>query len=290
MGKKTEIMIGGQAVIEGVMMRTRDDFSVAVRSGSKKIVIKKEKFVSATKKHRLLALPLVRGMVMLYETMVLGIKALNFSASVDMTPKERKEELGKGFWITMAVSTIFALAIFKFLPLVIASLAQDYLGGSNLLFNAVDGISKFLILIGYLSLISLMPDVRRLFEYHGAEHMAVACYEKGKKLVPANVMKCRKEHSRCGTSFIMFVLVLSIIFYMFIPFSASFWQKLGLRLLFLPIIAGVSYELIRLAGKHDNWLMRAVVSPGILVQKITTRKPDKSQVEVAIKSLEAVLR
>jgi uncharacterized protein YqhQ len=289
--KKPELMIGGQAVIEGVMMRTKDHYSVAVRAKKNKIIVKKEVFKSATKHNKFLALPFVRGMVMLYETMVLGIKVLNYSASIDLGIEEKdKKEFNKGIAFTFVIASLFALALFKFLPLGAAYLVQNSFGVSNFWFNVIDGIAKFTILIGYLGLISLMSDVKRLFQYHGAEHKAVACFERNKPLTVGNVQDCHKEHPRCGTSFIIFVLIISIILYMFIPLGTGFWAKLGLRLLMLPIIAGIAYELIRLAGKYDNWLIRIIVSPGILVQKITTREPDNKQVEVAIASLKEVLK
>jgi uncharacterized protein YqhQ len=295
-GKK-EFMIGGQAVMEGVMMRTKNEYSVAVRSSKGKIVVKREKFNSLTSKNKLLNLPLIRGMIMLYETTVLGIKALNYSVAVvedDDAPKAKKEEesgwVKAGIALTFLISAAFAIGLFKFLPLLSATLFQNQFGGGNFTFNLIDGITKLVVLLGYLMLIGLMPDVKRLFQYHGAEHMAVACYEKGMPLTVQNVRKCKKEHPRCGTSFIIFVLVLSILFYMVIPMNTGFWEKLGLRLLLLPLIAGVSYELIRIAGKYDNWATHVLAYPGVIVQKITTRKPANNQKEVAIKSLTEVLK
>jgi uncharacterized protein YqhQ len=287
---RPELMIGGQAVIEGVMMRTKNYYAVAVRNERGKIIVKRKKFISATAKSKIMGLPLIRGVALLYETLLLGIKVLNYSASVsiDATEKEKKN-LDKGIIITLIISLVFAIGIFKLIPLLIAYLFKNMFGGGNITFNVIDGVAKFTLLITYMVLISLIPDVKRLFAYHGAEHKTVACYESGKDLTVKNVMKCRKEHPRCGTSFIIYVLVLSILFYMFIPINTGFWEKLALRIIFLPIIAGISYELIRLAGKYDNLLTRILVSPGMLVQKITTLEPDKKQAEVAIASLKAIL-
>jgi uncharacterized protein YqhQ len=297
--KKKELMIGGQAVIEGVMMRTREHYAVAVRKEDGSIITNRQVYGSKTAGNKFLGLPFVRGVVVLYETMILGIKALNYSAHAALISEKKKHATKNEFkeagldWeiiITLAISVVFALALFKLLPLLAASLYKRVFGGGNLAFNIIDGVAKFAILIGYLTLISLLPDVKRIFQYHGAEHMAVACYEKKKRLTIKNVMGCAKEHPRCGTSFIIYVLVLSIIFYMLIPLNTGFWEKFGVRILFLPIVAGASYELIRLAGRYNNPIIRALTLPGILVQKITTRAPDEKQVEVAIKSLNEAVK
>ncbi|MBN2459763.1 DUF1385 domain-containing protein [Candidatus Woesearchaeota archaeon] len=306
---KPELMIGGQAVIEGVLMRTPKEYAVAVRQPNGRIVVKKEKYISSTKTNKFLGLPFARGIIVLFETLVLGYKALSFSANKSMEEPEKDKKAGKEkvkdakvgkskekqeigpleLGITLAISIIFALALFKFLPLLIATLFKDKIGGSNLLFNLIDGISKFIIFILYLVIISSMKDVRRVFEYHGAEHKTVYCYEAGKKLTPKNVIKESKAHPRCGTTFILVVLLLSIIFYLFIPFNMNFWLKLFIRVLFLPLIAGISYEWIRLMGKHTHSRMsRFFSAPGLLVQKLTTREPDEKQIEVAIASLKAV--
>jgi uncharacterized protein YqhQ len=298
-------MIGGQAVIDGVLMRTPKEYAVAVRQPDGKIVVKKEKYVSATKANKFLGLPFVRGIIILFETLILGYKALSFSANKSMEEPEKKkgraikgkdgqgmkkQEIGAlELGITLALSIIFALALFKFLPLFIATLLKDKIGGSNLLFNLIDGVAKFTIFILYLVIISSMKDVRRVFEYHGAEHKVVYCYEAHKKLTVENVIKESKAHPRCGTTFMLVVLLLSIIFYLFIPFNMNFWLKLLIRVLFLPIIAGISYEWIKLAGKHSHSRISKILSaPGLWVQKLTTREPDKGQIEVAIASLKAV--
>ncbi|MBN2142766.1 DUF1385 domain-containing protein [Candidatus Woesearchaeota archaeon] len=288
--KHPELMIGGQAVIEGVMMRTKDRYAVAVRNQKGKIIVKKDKFHSVTANSKLWGLPFIRGMIMLFETLILGVKSLNFSASIDFENKiPSKKDLEKGLIFTMIVSFVFAIALFKFLPLLVATFATRITGDNNILFNLVDGLTKLAILIAYLLAISLMPDVKRLFQYHGAEHKSVACYEAHKKLTVANVKHHKKEHPRCGTSFIIFVIVLSILFYIFIPMNTGFLGKLGLRVLLLPAIAGISYELIRLAGKYDNMITKTLVFPGLLVQRLTTKEPDGKQIEVAIESLKATI-
>ena len=305
---KPELAIGGQAVIEGVLMRTNEKYAIAVRQPNGRIIVKKEKYVSRTKKNKFLGLPLIRGVIMLWETLTLGYKALTFSANQSLADdsqdkkqenktrgkakgKDKKEELGTPeLVITLIISILFALALFKFLPLLIATFFKSKVGGSNLLFNIIDGLAKFTILILYLFAISMMKDVKRLFQYHGAEHKVVHSYEKGKKLTVENVKKDSKSHARCGTTFMLVVLFLSIIFYLFIPFNTNFWLKLLIRILFLPIIAGISYEWIKFSGKHtDNFFAKILIGPGLLVQNLTTREPDDKQIEVAIKALKAVV-
>jgi uncharacterized protein YqhQ len=294
--KKPELAIGGQAVIEGVLMRTGDKYAIAVRQPNGRIAVKKEKHVSLTKKNKFLGLPFIRGVIMLWETMSLGYKALTFSANKSLggegiKKSSKKEELGTAeLVITLGISIIFALLLFKFLPLLIATFLKSRLGGNNLLFNIIDGLSKFIILIAYILAISMMKDVKRLFQYHGAEHKTVHCYEENKKLTVGNVKKNSKAHARCGTTFILVVLFLSIVFYLFIPFNTNFWLKLLIRILFLPVIAGIAYEWIKFSGKHtNNFFAKILIAPGLLVQSLTTREPDDQQIEVAIKALKAVV-
>jgi uncharacterized protein YqhQ len=298
---RPELAIGGQAVIEGVLMRTNDKYAIAVRQPNGRIIVKKEKYISRTKKNKFLGLPLVRGVIMLWETLLLGYKALTFSANQALDEEDQnknkvkknkeKQELGTPeLVITIIISILLALALFKFLPLLIATLFKNKIGGSNIMFNIIDGLAKFTILILYLVAISTMKDVKRLFQYHGAEHKTVHCYEKNKKLTVENVKKDSKAHARCGTTFILVVLFLSIIFYLFIPFNTNFWLKLLIRILFLPVIAGISYEWIKFSGKHtDNFFAKILIGPGLLVQRLTTREPDDKQIEVAIKALKAVI-
>ncbi|MBU1321121.1 MAG: DUF1385 domain-containing protein [Nanoarchaeota archaeon] len=299
---KPELMVGGQAVIEGVLMRTGDDYAIAVRKANGKIIVKKQKHASLTKKNKFFGWPFVRGIIVLYETLVLGYKALTFSANESLEEekpkkktskkKDKKPEIGSFELIfTLVLSIIFALALFKFLPLGIATLLKNKIGGSNILFNVIDGVVKFIVFIAYILIISLLKDVKRVFQYHGAEHKTVYCYENNKKLTVANVKKFSKAHPRCGTTFIMVVLFLSILFYLLIPFNMNFWLKLMVRILFLPIIAGISYEFIKITGKyHHTPIGRILSAPGLLVQGLTTKEPDDKQIEVAIKSLSAVVK
>jgi uncharacterized protein YqhQ len=301
--KKPELAIGGQAVIEGVLMRTNEKYAIAVRQPSGKIIVKKEKYISRTKKNKFLGLPFVRGIIMLWETLMLGYKALTFSANESLREqtkpgdkgkagknKKSKEALGTAeLVITLIISILFALLLFKFLPLFIANLFKSYIGGSNILFNLIDGIAKLTIFIIYILLLSLMKDVQRLFQYHGAEHKVVHCYEHNHNLTVENVKKDSKAHARCGTTFILVVLLLSILFYLLIPFGVNFWLKLLIRILLLPVIAGIAYEWIKLVDKHpDQWYTKILSAPGLWVQGLTTKEPDDKQIEVAIKALKAV--
>ncbi|HJX05522.1 MAG TPA: DUF1385 domain-containing protein [Candidatus Nanoarchaeia archaeon] len=293
---KPELMIGGQAVIEGVLMRTNEKYAIAVRQPNGRIIVKKEKYVSSTKKNKILGLPFIRGIIALWETLNLGYRALSFSANQSLMTgekaKEKKEEIGAlELGITLAISIIFALALFKFLPLLIATIFKSKVGGSNFLFNLIDGLSKFLILILYLVAISLMKDVKRLFQYHGAEHKTVHCYEANKELSVANVKKYAKAHPRCGTTFILLIILLSILFYLFIPLETNFWLKMLIRTIFLLPVAAIAYEWIKLTGKHPHSLLSKILAaPGILVQRLTTREPDAKQIEVAIKALKAAVK
>lgn len=284
-----KILIGGQAVIEGVLMRAPNHYSIAVRKPNNKISVKTEKYIPYTKRNKFLGLPFIRGVIILIETVILGSKALTYSANESTDEKE--EQLTKweiGF--TLLISILAALFIFKLLPLFAANVLTKKLGLSNAWFNIADGLIKIGIFIAYLWAISLMKDVKRMFEYHGAEHMSVHCYEAEKKLTVANVRAYKTMHPRCGTEFLLLVLVISILFYMLIPFGSNFWAKYLLRLLLLPVIAGFSYEVLKITGlHHDKWISRVISAPGMLLQRITTSKPDDKQIEVAIKALVAAM-
>lgn len=293
MPKEKLITAGGQAVIEGVMMRSTNHIAIAVRKPNGKISLKKDKLKPLGERCKIFAWPFIRGVFNLGEMLIYGIKAINYSANE--SSDEEDEQLSS--WhivLSMVIAFAFAIALFKFVPLLLAQLASNtfaFVKDNYIIFNLIDGLLKILLFIAYVLVISLMDDVKRLFQYHGAEHMAVHCYEAKKKLTVANVKKYSTLHPRCGTSFILIVLVLSIIIYTFIPQTVNFWSKLGLRLLLLPVIAGVSYEILRLAGKFsDNIIMRIVVWPGMMMEKITTSIPDNKQIEVSIKALEAVLK
>ncbi len=286
------IAAGGQAVIEGVMMRSKHHLAIAVRKPSGGISLKTGRIVSASSRISFLGWPFFRGIVSMIEMIVIGVKALNYSANESLG--EEAEEMTP---LQIALSLIFALGfaivLFKFIPLLLAQLIQNWLPlvkANYFLFNAIDGVIKIALFVLYVAGISLMNDVRRIFSYHGAEHAAVTCYEARQPLTPENVLKHTTIHPRCGTSFILIVLMLSIFVYTFIPRDYSFLAKFGLRLLLLPVIAGISYELLRLAGKYkQSRFLRIISFPGMCLQHITTRPFDRGQAEVAIRALKAVL-
>ena len=272
--------IGGQALIEGVMIKNKDKIAIAVRKG-KKIIVTKEKL-----KFKEIQIPFIRGIINLFVIMYIGIKSLNYSSSVYTDEKEESSNWGILFSLLFAL--FFGLALFKLLPLFLTTFFDKYFKVSNFLFNLIEGLIKIGLFILYVYLISLSKDVFRVFQYHGAEHKAVACYESGKKLTVKNVQTFRTEHKRCGTSFIFLVLLVSVIVYSFVPKDYFFWFKFILRIGLLPVIAGISYEMLKLGARYNlfGWL----VYPGILIQKITTQEPDNKQVEVAISAVKAALR
>jgi len=271
-------------------MKSGSNVAVAVRDQKGNIVIKQEKHKSFTKKHKILNLPLIRGPIILLETTILGIKALNYSADVSLEEegKKHKKISTASIISTVLFSVLFALLLFKLLPLGVAQAASTYdtTFQNRFLFNLVEGLTKIIILVGYIALIALMPDVKRVFQYHGAEHKAVNAWEK-KDL--DNIKKYSTVHIRCGTSFVLFVLFLSIVVYLFLPTDISFAAKYGLRILLLPLIAGLGYEVIRVSPKYEKYfLFKMLITPGLLLQRLTTREPTDKQLEVAQAALRAV--
>lgn len=275
-------IVGGQAVLEGVMMKSGSKIATAVRDSKGKIKVEISKKVSLTKKYKHLNIPIIRGLIILFETLIIGLKALNFSANIAIEEENKKEKLSN-FSIALMIifSVIFALILFKLIPLgiaqFIANLKPDF--ENRYLFNLLEGITKIIILILYIYIISLMPDIKRVFQYHGAEHKVVNAYENNDL---KNAKKYSRIHLRCGTSFILFVLFISIFVYMFIPMDLPFLTKYAIRILLLPLIAGLGYELIRLAPKYQkNILFKIIMFPGLLLQRMTTKEPDEDQIEVA---------
>ncbi|MGH2962146.1 MAG: DUF1385 domain-containing protein [Solirubrobacterales bacterium] len=281
--------IGGQAVLEGVMMRGVSTWAVAVRKPEGDIELSSEPLVSWAKRHRLLRLPVVRGVVALGESLKIGFRALAFSANAQLAEEEDPEPIGGFTWgLTIALSLVLAIGLFFVIPVGATSLIKDELG-SALLFWLVEGILRTAIFIGYILLISRLPDLRRVFEYHGAEHKTISCFEAGDRLVPERAALYSRLHPRCGTSFLLIVMVLAI--FVFAPIGLPEWYWLLLsRILGIPLIAGLSYEVIKWAGRnrHKRWV-RAVMWPGLMLQNLTTREPDHDQLEVAIRALDAVL-
>lgn len=280
--------VGGQAVIEGVMMRNGNRIAVAVRKG-KKIIVKKQKIKSITER-KPWSFPVIRGAVGLFETLSMGIKTLNWSAQVAAGEEDKKESAWP-FVLAIVIATAFALFIFKLIPLGIAQFFSKLGLDSRISFNLVEGIAKITILVAYIWAIGRMKDVKVLFQYHGAEHKAVNCYEAKKPLTVANAMKFSPIHPRCGTSFILFVLIISIVVYIFVPMNFSFALKYLARIALLPLIAGIAYEFLKFSAKHpSNKAMKILMKPGLALQGLTTNEPDKKQMEVAIRALKEALK
>jgi uncharacterized protein YqhQ len=283
--------VGGQAVLEGVMMRGVSTWAVAVRKPDGEVEVSAEPLVSWAKRHRLLRLPVVRGVVALAESLRIGFRALAISANAQIEPEdgEEPEPIGGFTWgVTIALSLVLAVGLFFVVPVGATSLIKDQLG-SSLLFWLVEGVLRTAIFIGYLAAISRLNDLRRVFEYHGAEHKTISCYEAGDRLTPDRAASYSRLHPRCGTSFLLVVMVVAI--FVFAPLGLPAWYwLLASRILGIPLIAGLSYEVIKWAGRNrrKGWV-RAVMWPGLMLQNLTTREPDREQLAVAIEALEAVL-
>ena len=294
------VRIGGQAVIEGVMMKNMDRYAVSVRKPNGKIETKVEECVSFAEKHPLFQLPVFRGMVNFLESMVIGMKTLNYSASFYEDDEEQTESrteqllekiLGeKAEKIIMGIVLVFSLAISIGLFMILPYIASEALGKlirNEYVILFMEGIIRIAIFLGYIVLISRMEDIKRVFMYHGAEHKTINCLEAGVPLTPENVDNFSRLHKRCGTSFIFIVMIISMVFFFFIRVD-TIWLRIVLRLLFLPLVAGVSYEFIRLAGSSDHPLVQIFSKPGLALQRLTTKEPDHSMIEVAIASVEGV--
>ena len=292
-----KLSIGGQAVLEGVMMRSPHAFTVAVRKGGKpgaEIALLKETILPIGERFPLLKKAVLRGSVALFEAMVLGVRALNFSANEAMENEEgKKEEISPlAMAGTMVLALAFALGLFLALPLLLTQLLGTQYSAfkGNVLFNLTDGAIRVGLFLGYVSGISFMKDIRRVFEYHGAEHKAIGAYEAGEPLTVENARKYTCIHPRCGTSFLMVVMVLSIMLFSMIPGSWPLWAKAASRLVLLPVVAGLSYEFIKYsAKKRGNKIIEALIYPGLLLQRLTTREPSDDQLEVAIRAMDEAL-
>ncbi|MDE5802724.1 MAG: DUF1385 domain-containing protein [Lachnospiraceae bacterium] len=291
--------IGGQAVLEGVMMKNKEKYAVAVRKPDGEIEVEVENYQGLLHGNRLKELPFVRGIFNFADSMILGMKCLNYSANFyeDEDAKEtvvdralNKVTRGRAEKVFTAIVTIFsivlAVGIFIVLPYFITSYFKEYVR-SNALMTLIEGVIRILIFLLYVLGISLMKDIKRIYMYHGAEHKCINCLEKGRPLTVRNVIHSSRLHKRCGTSFMFFVMFVSIILFFFIQVSNPL-AKVALRILLIPVIAGISYELIRLAGRSNNVFVKLLSLPGMLIQKLTTKEPSKDMIEVAIASVEAV--
>jgi uncharacterized protein YqhQ len=279
--------VGGQAVIEGVMMRGVDWWSLAVRRPDQSIGLHHWPLVSWMKRYPILKLPIVRGVVALVESLAIGIRALTISANESLG--EEEQELGKKeIGVTLIIAFAFAVGLFFIAPLFLTGLLEGQLG-KGFWFWMVEGFIRVGIFLAYLAIVTQIKDLRRVFEYHGAEHMSIHALEHGEELTVANVEKYKTLHLRCGTSFLLIVLVVSI--FVFAIVGRPVWYLLILsRIVLIPLIAGISYEVIRFAGRHEtNPVVRVVMAPGLALQWMTTKQPDGSQVEVAIAALEKII-
>ena len=285
--------IGGQAVLEGVMMKNQEKYAVAVRKPDGEIAVELENYQGLLHGSKINNVPFVRGIFNFIDSLVLGMKCLNYSASFyeeeDVEGKKGKGSESGGKFATALVtilSVVFAVGIFVVLPYFLASLCKGFVRNASLM-AIIEGVIRIVIFILYIWAISLMKDIKRLYRYHGAEHKCINCIEKGRPLTVHNVMRSSRLHKRCGTSFIFFVLFVSIVLFFFIRVESPV-QKVILRILLMPVVAGISYEIIRLAGRSDNILVRIISAPGMWIQRMTTKEPDKQMVEVAIAAVEAV--
>ena len=296
--------IGGQAVMEGIMMKNGDHYAVAVRKPDKEIEVKVEECHSFIKNKKILQLPFIRGVFNFVDSLVLGMKSLMFSAEFFMDDEEEEKEREKeekqrkkgkdpekensillGF--TVAFSIVLAVGVFMILPYFISLLFQK-LTDSQLLISIAEGVVRILIFVGYILLISRMKDIQRTFMYHGAEHKCINCVEHGLPLTVENVLKSSRLHRRCGTSFLFLVMLVSIFLHFIFVLVPGYWMRLFGRLLMVPIVAGVSFEIIQWAGRTDSKFAEIMSKPGLAMQKFTTKEPTADMAEVAIKAVEAV--
>ncbi|SHO54090.1 Uncharacterized conserved protein YqhQ [Anaerocolumna xylanovorans DSM 12503] len=292
--------IGGQAVIEGVMMKNKDHYAIAVRKPDNEIVVQKDSFNSISEKHKIWKLPILRGILAFAESMGIGIKTLNFSASFFEEEEAKKEsKVDKAFSkvfkgktesilmaVTMVIAIVLAMGIFVVLPAFAAGLLGKSIASDSLV-AFIEGIIRIALFVLYVFAISQLKDIKRVFMYHGAEHKTINCIENGYDLTVENVRGQSRQHKRCGTSFLFLVMFVSIIFFMFIRTDIT-WLRYASRILLIPVIAGVSYEFIRFAGRNDTVAVRVLSKPGMWLQGMTTREPDDDMIEVAIRSVEAV--
>ena len=303
MGKKKKTThysgIGGQAVLEGVMMKNKDDYAVAIRKPNGEIEVEVDVYRGVLHDSALKKIPFIRGIFNFLDSMILGMKTINYSASFYEDEEAEETKLDKALnkmsggraekilmGVTTAVSIVIAIAVFMLVPYFLSTLLVQYIRNDSLL-AIIEGIIRILIFVIYIVAISLMKDIHRLYQYHGAEHKCINCVENGRPLTVHNVMRSSRIHKRCGTSFMFLVVFVSIILFFFIRVQNPA-LRVVLRIALVPVIAGISYEIIRLAGRSDNIFVKIISAPGMWLQRLTTKEPDREMAEVAIKSVEAV--
>lgn len=289
--RQMDLAVGGQAVIEGVMMRSPNAIATAVRTPDGNIVVRKKPFRSIFKRFKFLNIPVLRGGIHLIESMGLGIDALMFSADQAVEEErvsEKKKTLGDTLmmWGTVVLAFALSMGLFFYLPLILT----EWTGVENGIgFNVIDGIIRIVFFVAYLKLVSLMKDMARVFEYHGAEHMSIHAFENGKELDVENTRPFPTLHPRCGTSFLFFVMLIALVVFSLLGKPHDVGERL-LRLAFIPVIGGLAYEVIKLSGKFkDSWVIKPLIWPGLMLQKITTSRPDDDQIEVSLAALRAAL-
>ncbi len=295
--------IGGQAVIEGVMMRGPKQIAIAVRTPDDTIAIDKKEVKTLGMKYKFLKLPLLRGVIAFFESMIVGVKSLMFSAEfydIELEEDEKESKFEKFLerlfgeklqealiYFSVLVALVFGIGLFMLFPTVVVGFIKN-LVKNPIIANISEGLLRISIFLIYIILVSRLKDIQRVFEYHGAEHKSIHCYEHDEPLTVENVKKYSRLHPRCGTSFLFIVMIVSIIVFSFITWR-NVWMRLSIRLLLLPLVAGISYEIIKFAGRSNHPLIQLISKPGLLLQKLTTREPDDSQLEVAIKALQGVI-
>lgn len=298
MSKK--VNVGGQAVIEGVMMRGQAATATAVRKPDGEIIVKKDEIIPLGKRYKILALPLIRGFVNLIESLVIGIKALNYSSTFFEDDEDAKESKVDQWMtrvfkdktgdvligISLVLSLLFSMLLFFILPTTAANIFKKIGIENVLLLNILEGVIRVGIFLAYIYLIGKMEDIKRVFQYHGAEHKTIFCYENGVELTPENAQKFGRLHPRCGTNFMFLVMIVSIVLFTFTGWG-NYLERIFFRLLLLPVVSGVTYEIIRWMGKSEGKLSKIMSYPGLMLQKLTTKEPDLEQLEVAIASLKA---
>jgi uncharacterized protein YqhQ len=293
MSKEEKIQVGGQAVIEGVMMRSPERVAIAVRKPNEEIAVKQEEYVSYTKRHRLWGWPVIRGGVTLIESLYLGVKAITYSADVAIEDEKqaKKKKPRSRFWekasivLTVVVAFAFGFLVFFYIPLILTELVGSR---HTVLFNLIDGAFRLAFFLAYIFLITRWKEMRKIFRYHGAEHMSIYTFEAGDELTVENARKHTTMHPRCGTSFLLVVMLVSIVVFVFLGRPEAVWQRV-MRFLFIPVIGGISYELIKLSNRFQGRWARVFIAPGLWLQKMTTGQPDDKQLEVALVALKAAL-
>lgn len=304
MSKPTPATIGGQAVIEGVMMRNKEIYAMAVRTPDKSISLVKKDLSPISNKHKLFKLPIIRGVVAFVDSFILGMEILQTSANLAGMEEETENPSKFEQWITktfgdrlndiligisMILGVLISVSLFMLLPVFISSFLNPWLGGNTWALSFIEGFIRILLFILYINFVSRMEDMKRIFAYHGAEHKTINCFESGEQLTVENVRKHTRLHKRCGTSFLLIVMLVSMITFMFVQTDVV-WMRFALRILFVPFIAGISFEVIKWAGRSQGTLVDIISYPGMLMQRLTTKEPTDDQIEVAIAAMNEVVK